>query len=187
MANRRFAVRRTFQLFHIFFGTVVDRPNRTSGQCDAHEQSNDGLRHRIGSHALFRGSIVLVALDENRIALEDEQRRGAVVGKIVVQAVASGLVSVGNRRFGRSALQQTCPGTPGDLASQKKLVVVTHHADQASRLYGYRRGAYGITFGPAEYFLVRRRKSFGGNKSHREKKQPFHAVHPQPWRTVTRP
>jgi hypothetical protein len=64
---------------------IVDRLDRAVGHGDADEHGDERLGHRVGGQAVGRCAVVLVALGQDGVALEDEQSGGAGPCKVVVQ------------------------------------------------------------------------------------------------------
>jgi hypothetical protein len=174
VTKRRLTVRRAGQLRDVLCGRIIERLDLALGERDSDEHGDDRLRRRVRNHPVFRRTVVLVALGENGVALQDQQPCGAVARQVVVQPATLGLVGVTDRRLGFGALQRPCLRAVGHLARWKDFVVVAHRADEAARLPLRRRGTDRITLGLAERLFVGRGDHSRGNEKAREKdQQPY--------------
>ena len=158
MTNRSLAVGGACQLRDIRLGAIVNGPNISFVQRDADQHRDDRLRHRKGRHALLGRAVVLIALDEDGVASEDEEARGAVARQEVVEIPGLGLVGVPDRGFGRGALQRPHLYAAIHLVRRKDFVEAAHHAHQTARLRAHLLRADWIGLGLAERELIGRGK-----------------------------
>src|ERR1043165_2814851 len=82
--------------------------------------------------ALLRRAVILVALDEDFFALQDEQAHGAIAAKETVHVVAPPVRGrIANRRLGRRARKLMHGAAARDPVRRISLVEVAEQADQA--------------------------------------------------------
>src|SRR5215510_3638410 len=136
---------------------------------------------------MFRRTVVLVALGENGVALQDQKPCGAVARQVVIQTATLRLIGVTDRRLRFGALQRPCFGAVGHLARWKDFVVAAHRADEAARLPLRRRGTDRIPLGLAERFFVGRGYRSRCKEEAREKgQQPYTTIDERPLRRSCR-
>lgn len=156
MTNRSLAVGGALQLRDVLVRAIVERLDLSFGERHSDEHRDDGLRHRVGGHPVIGRAVVLIALREDGVVLQDQQPCGAGAGQVVVQPRLPRLVRVLGRGLGRRALQKSYARASGHLAGRKDFVEVADQAHQAARLRPDQGRADRIALSLAERLLVGR-------------------------------
>ena len=130
---------------------------------------------------MLRRAVILVTLDENRVALQDQQPGGAIAREVVVHPAALALVAILDGRLGRGALQDLRLPSPRDRPRGEELIEPAHQRDETPVLGADRPRAEGIALGLAELRLVGRGECGDHEQQAREKDQhPQRRRHPRP-------
>ena len=114
-----------------------------------------------------RRAVVLVALDEDRVVLEDEETRCAIAREVVVDAADVARVVNAQVRLGARALELPHAVSRGDDAMRVDLVPAADQPHEAARLGHDQRTADRIALRFAQRLLVRRCKQCSGIQQRR--------------------
>ena len=103
--DRRPTVLGALQLGNVYLRPLIDGANSALSHRDPDQQRDDGLRHRERREALRVGPPVLVSLDQNGIALRDQEPGHRVLVEILIDCLALPVVRVADRGLHRGAAQ----------------------------------------------------------------------------------
>jgi hypothetical protein len=170
-------------------GRSARRDSRSSnlalGDRDADEHRRHGLRHRLRHEAVPVGAAVLVVLEQDGIALGDEEPGDRVAVDIVGKRPRRAVVAVGELEIRVGAAQLRHRPAAGHLPGAQELVVVAERADhEAQREPPRRRSPDRIALGRAVSLGIRPvasegragggRRDAGGEREDAEQGEELH-------------
>jgi len=122
MAERGEPVLRAGQLGDVGVRAIVDGADAALLDRYAHEHGGDGLAHRPRREAVGVAAAVLVALDEDGVALSDEEAGGGMPRQVAIERSRFSLEPVGDGGLPRRAAERARDCGPGHHARAKDLV-----------------------------------------------------------------
>ena len=169
----------------IALDAILDRSDLALGDGDADEHRRHGLRHRLRQEAVPVGAPVLVVLEQDGIALGDEEPGDRVAVDIVGERAWSAIVAIGEREIRVGAAQLRHRPAAGHLPGPQQMVIVAERADHEAQRHPPRRrapdrialgGAIGLGIRPvaSEGRAGGGRRGAGGERQDAEQGEELH-------------